>query len=383
MSSFAQTSTRICLGLILPGAGLTAVLLALYAYAAWYPVSRRHLDRVSFRLLVYALLANLTFGIVFPIVTLRPSPGRECGLLVFLVNLSLMFSAGMFFCIGLNLPLVLAFNLNGQRMEKYYIMGTALISSVCNIMPYASGHLGWDTAAKQCWYRSTDPASRLRWFIGTQTVWLLLASFGEVVAFLIIVGHLLAYERLATGRRFCAEAKLDETYSSNISRNMRMRDPVVRNIIVRIGLYPFASCLLSISTSILDLHGLTHTAPTELNLRLSLADIALFSARALIYGLLAATDPSFLRAMRELHPGSKNSSHLDSSSQGAPPCFSTVLELPLTTVESGNGKHDMLESLELGQTTKGNGGIPEHGGEEEQAMHSPGAFVVNNIVCHI
>ncbi|KAJ7837130.1 hypothetical protein B0H13DRAFT_2105918 [Mycena leptocephala] len=275
MSSFAQTSTRICLGLIFPGTGLTVVLLALYAYAAWYPVSRRYLDRVSFRLLVYALLANLSFGIVFPIIVLDEPFGWECGFLMFLVNLSLMFSAGMFFCIGINLPLVLAFRLNGQRMEKYYIMGTTLISSVCNIIPYASGQLGLDTATKLCWYRNTGLASRLRWFIGTRTVWVLLASFGEVVAFLIIVGHLVAYERLATGHRFRAEAK------------------VHRNIILRIGLYPFVSCLLSISTSILDLHLLSSTAQTDLNSRVNLADIALFSARPLIYGLLAATDPRF------------------------------------------------------------------------------------------
>ncbi|KAJ7916939.1 hypothetical protein B0H13DRAFT_1996512 [Mycena leptocephala] len=207
---------------------------------------------------------------------------------MFLGNLSLMFSAGMAFCIGLNLLLVLAFSLNGQRMEKYYITGTALIISVCNIVPYAFGQFGWNTDAEMCWYRSTDPASRLRWFIGTQTVWLLLASFGEVVAFLIT---------------------------------------------------------------------------------------------------------SFLRAMRELHPGSKTWSDSNSSTQGAAPCFSTFLELPLTNVESESGKDDMLESLELGQTTKGNGGTPEVGGEEEwaglpvhplnSAMHSPDAFVKNNIACHL
>ncbi|KAJ7041353.1 hypothetical protein C8F04DRAFT_1079837 [Mycena alexandri] len=382
MSSLAQNSARICLGLILPGAGLTVVLLALYAYAARYPVSRKHLDRVSFlpshlpTKPTNPSFRSLTFGIVFLI-------------------LSLEFSAGMFFCIGINLPLVLTFNLNGQQMEKYYIMGTALISSVCTIMPYASGQFEWDSAANQCWWRSTDLASRLRWFVGTQTFWLLFASFGEVVAFLITVGHLVAYERLATDLRFRADAKLHETYSSSISRNLRLRDPVVRNIILRIGKLPSAFQALEIATKTTDRPVPLRVMSTEhiYNLKLGLADIALFSARALIYGLLAATDPSFLRAMRELHPGSKNSSNLDSSTQGAAPCFSTILEFPLTTVESGRGKHDMLESLELGQTTKGNGGTPEHGGEEERAglpvhaldpvMHSPGGFVINNIISHI
>jgi hypothetical protein len=97
--------------------------------------------------------------------------------------------------------------------------------------------------------------------------------------------------------------------------------------------------------------------------------------------------------MREPHPGSKNSSDLDSSTQGAAPCLSTALELPLTTFESESGRSDILESLELRQTAKGNGGIPENGGEEgraglpgyalDPAMHGPGASVINNVICHI
>jgi hypothetical protein len=34
----------------------------------------------------------------------------------------------------------------------------------------------------------------LRWLIGTQTVWILLASVGEVGAFLIILGYLIVNE---------------------------------------------------------------------------------------------------------------------------------------------------------------------------------------------
>jgi hypothetical protein len=96
--------------------------------------------------------------------------------------------------------------------------------------------------------------------------------------------------------------------------------------------------------------------------------------------------------MRELQPGSKTSSDSNSSTQGAAPCLSTFLELPSTTVESESGKDDMLESLELGQTTKWNRGTPEVCGEERaglpvhplnSAMHSPDAFVMNNIACQI
>jgi hypothetical protein len=52
------TSSRIIVGLITPGFGLTVVLLALFQYVARNPVSRRYVDRVSFRLLTYALMAQ-------------------------------------------------------------------------------------------------------------------------------------------------------------------------------------------------------------------------------------------------------------------------------------------------------------------------------------
>ncbi|KAJ6535864.1 hypothetical protein DFH09DRAFT_1283969 [Mycena vulgaris] len=313
MTSPDAHSTWVILALILPGAGLTIIVLALCAYAAWNPVSRKHLDRVSFRLLVYALLANLIFGVVFPIGMLDVHPGWQCDFVSFLLSLSLLFSAGMFFCIGINLPLVLHHNVNGQRMEKYYLIGTAVVSGVCNIVPYASGHLGFD-----------EP-SRMGWFIGTQTVWILLVSFGEVVAFLIMVRHLVAY--LVTKSRFREARKLSATYSSCASLS---NINTFRNIIIRIGklhssladsqldrdhnqactprfLSPEHLHLSLGSNSRLNLMGALPFPIIRTSKELLTPDLVLFSSRPLIYGLLAATDPSLIRALRELYPRSKKS----------------------------------------------------------------------------
>ncbi|KAJ6533313.1 hypothetical protein DFH09DRAFT_850683, partial [Mycena vulgaris] len=109
-------------------------------------------------------------------------------------QLSLMFSAGMFFCMALNLPLVLVYRVNGQRMEKYYILGTSVVCSACAMSAYASGSLGWNAFSQVCWYRSDDPATMLRWIIGTRTLWILLVSVGEVIAFLTIMGYIIAYQ---------------------------------------------------------------------------------------------------------------------------------------------------------------------------------------------
>jgi hypothetical protein len=46
------------LGFTMPGIFLSVVVLIAFAFAAWKPVSRPHLDRVSFRLLTYAIIAK-------------------------------------------------------------------------------------------------------------------------------------------------------------------------------------------------------------------------------------------------------------------------------------------------------------------------------------
>jgi hypothetical protein len=42
--------------------------------------------------------------------------------------------------------LVLAHDVNGQKMEKYYILGTTLVCLICNVTPYAAGKLGHATS---------------------------------------------------------------------------------------------------------------------------------------------------------------------------------------------------------------------------------------------
>jgi hypothetical protein len=98
-------SPRLILGLLIPGLVLTAALLALFGYAAWNIVSRRYLDRVSFRLLTYALVvqcvnllhrdqlythhASLIFGISLAMAFLGGYSDWKCSLLSFTTNVRL------------------------------------------------------------------------------------------------------------------------------------------------------------------------------------------------------------------------------------------------------------------------------------------------------
>jgi hypothetical protein len=51
-------------GFAIPSIVFTMLILGAYAWTAWNPVSRPHLNRVSFRLLVYALVAKYFYCIL-------------------------------------------------------------------------------------------------------------------------------------------------------------------------------------------------------------------------------------------------------------------------------------------------------------------------------
>ncbi|KAJ6462820.1 hypothetical protein DFH09DRAFT_1347497 [Mycena vulgaris] len=126
-------------------------ILATYAWTAYNPVSRPYLNRVSFRLLIYALIANLA-NAVCQIVLIHSGPGAVFNGISFSANVSYMFSGVMFFCMTLNLQLVLIHGVNGQKMEKYYILGALALPLACSIPPYAAGAFGvYDPM------RSTEP----------------------------------------------------------------------------------------------------------------------------------------------------------------------------------------------------------------------------------
>ncbi|KAJ7807623.1 hypothetical protein B0H14DRAFT_3764004 [Mycena olivaceomarginata] len=316
-----QIPMRIILGLIIPGFGLTAVLLALYGYAAWnvYVV---HLHRDQ---LYTPHHASFVFGISYPMSALGRYPDWRCSLLFFLSNSSIMFSACIFFCTALNIPLVVVFNFNGQAMEKYYVAGTTLICLICNVSPYASGNTGWDATAHTCWYNNPDP----------ETSWEIIFVVGELSAFLIIVGYLIAHEI-----HF-------------------LRRPAFRNIILRIGLYPLVSCVVKITVTVIDLR-LLRKHKVEIWESTKLDIISMFvgiprslAGRPLIYGLLAATDPfpflypssclhllSFIRALRALrHPEAEPETQFYSGNG----CLSTIVDIPPHEIS-----FDESESLDNG-----------------------------------
>ncbi|KAJ7108574.1 hypothetical protein C8R44DRAFT_293393 [Mycena epipterygia] len=269
--------------------------LGAYAWAAWNPISRPHLNRVSFRLLVYALVANLIYAISM-IAGTRLTAGAACNFNAFFANTCLMFAGIMFFCMALNLQLVLVHGVNGRKMERYYVLGGLILPVAFNCPSYAAGALGFYEANSTCWFNSRDPAVQLRWFVGTQAVWMFFMSACEVMSFLTIVGYMVVCHRITSG--------VAGTVTSSFPRPPTIPKPPIvlyRKIIMRIGLYPFFSCFFNITGCLLDLHQVQHPdLSQELNWRLGIVDLLIYVLRPLMYALLAATDPSFLHALHAL-----------------------------------------------------------------------------------
>ncbi|KAJ7908445.1 hypothetical protein B0H13DRAFT_2331427 [Mycena leptocephala] len=248
--------------------------------------------------------------------------------------------AGMFFCITVNLPLVLAYNVNGQKMEKYYTFGTAFLDS-----PEACGPREW-AAVDTCWYSETDAAETLRWLIGTQTVWILLTCVGEVGAFLIIVGYVIAYE--VETRGFQANTQLGVTYTSEGSRRPGSTILRFRHIILRI-------------------------------------DLSINAGRLLIYVLLAATDPFVpCSSASSCSPSFAHHTHYDTLNPtprqgrtmhdiGVPSgCLSTVIiEMPPDEVETYPGWFGKQAAGDESQTDTGT----STAGAEEWYTGSDGGLV--------
>ncbi|KAJ7868447.1 hypothetical protein B0H13DRAFT_2670274 [Mycena leptocephala] len=346
-SSFDDPLRDLALGILIPGIVLSAMVLMAFAYTASQRRSRPHLHRVSFRLLVYALVSDFILSVtLIPVETLLTGPisPAGCTFAAFANSASLLFSACMYCCMALNLQLVLIHGVNGLMMEKYYVIGSFLLVGVCNIIPLAAGQFK-GLYEDLCWFSNPNPVLRFRWIFGTQSFWIFFMASSELLCFVILISHMLRLRMSVNRMRSDTSAEINALQHTAYSAA-----PIVqfRRIILRITLYPFFSCILNFSGAILDLYLSKHLENTELNARLNVLDHCIFNARPLLYAVLAATDPSFIRAigaLRNRHPstGSDGSSTAKSQSQSlslTTPSFYTV-----TLADGNKSEGESAESM--------------------------------------
>ncbi|KAJ7348591.1 hypothetical protein DFH08DRAFT_779030 [Mycena albidolilacea] len=274
------------------GAGLCFLVLVIIAAVWSYPKSRAHLDRVSFRVVIYVVFANMLFGTASAIGGTRAGPGFLCGFSIFILQLTLQFSGFLLFSIALNLQLVVVHGKNGQRLEKYYLIGSALLAFALVIPPYAAHQYGWDPLEQDCWYTNDDRSQRIAWQVGTQTAWTFLTVIGELICSTKVLIFLFRHDlrlrkvfTLATGSMFHASR------ASSTAPQM-IKATKYKSVILRVALYPAFSCVVNLLSIATVLHstianGIHNT--TDYNVLL-LSDF-LYGGRAIVYGLLAASDP--------------------------------------------------------------------------------------------
>ncbi|THU95969.1 hypothetical protein K435DRAFT_665418 [Dendrothele bispora CBS 962.96] len=283
------------------GAGLCFVVLVM-SFVVWlHPKSRPYLDRVSWRIVVWALAANMIFAIASAVGgQLTESAESLCGFSIFVLQLMLQFSSFLLFSISLNLQFVIIYNFRGQSLERFYIAASAVMAIILAVPPYATGVYGWDPLEGDCWYSNKNPNKRLIWQISTQMLWTALTAFGEIVTSGYVIIWMLRYNVSTESMQVTLiQNNMNPSSSHAYTKHLQLppqsyiiRSIDYRHIVLRIALYPLVSCLVNVLSVFTALHstvakGINNSSDYNI---LLLSDF-LYGGRAIAYAILAASDP--------------------------------------------------------------------------------------------
>ncbi|KAJ4466762.1 hypothetical protein J3R30DRAFT_3583500 [Lentinula aciculospora] len=314
MSSFVFTnemalaSNHLWMFTSIIGASMCFVVLILICSIALHPVSRPHLDRVSFRILAFALAVNTVFGIVNAIGGSFTGPTWTCGFTIWILQLTLQLSSFLMFSIALNMQLVIVHGINGQRMEKFYMLGSVTISLAVTIPAYATKQYGWDPLVQDCWYANSNQTERFAWQIGTQLFWTLLTVLGETTSSLVVVIYMFN-NRTVGGLSTSSSSHLQQGSSSTQSNKFLSHASRYKKVLFRIALYPFTSMIMNLLSVMCVIHATITGGEHNMNdYRILLLSDFLYGGRAVVYALLTTADPAFLSAWKALLDHKRQSS---------------------------------------------------------------------------
>ncbi|KIK62668.1 hypothetical protein GYMLUDRAFT_242316 [Collybiopsis luxurians FD-317 M1] len=296
----------------IPGTCLCFLDLVAYGTVSFYPRARQHLNRVSFRLLVYALISNVVYGIAFSTTAAQTGPGTLCTFGAFAVNLTLSLATLFTTCIAINLQLVLVHCVTGRKMEKYYVGGTILLALALTVPTYALDQFGWDEANSTCWFKNSNDHSRLNWLIGTQSLWIALAATVETICSAVVLVWMYRFhtatksiqDATQVSKWTSIQGAMTTNYTRGMSYNLSTRVISLackyRYVVLRIMLYPIVSLMVNFSTVALDLNSTIVGTSDEFQYRLLVLDLCLYGFRTATYAVLAILDPGFTKAFREV-----------------------------------------------------------------------------------
>ncbi|KAJ7150321.1 hypothetical protein C8R46DRAFT_1229887 [Mycena filopes] len=321
--------------------GACFCFLVLLLIAALYarPSTRKFLDRVSFRIMVYALMCNMLHGIATAVCAFQTADSAACGFSVWLIMLTLQCGSWLIFGIALNLQCVLIHGLDGRVMEKFYILGALTLAICVTVPPLATKQYGWDPLNEACWMTATEPKERLRWQLGSQVLWTLFAAVGESIVFVTVVGYMFRHQvvfvsssssripsltshpmQIVHGRRIHKAIRALKGPAPVDAKTRTLKHATeYRKVIIRVSLYPMVSIVLNGITVACDLFlSVSGSISTRTDLNVSTLNNLMYGLRPSIYALLAISDPALIRAVRSLLRH-RDSSSVDHSSHTSAP----------------------------------------------------------------
>ncbi|KAF9255444.1 hypothetical protein L218DRAFT_1035465, partial [Marasmius fiardii PR-910] len=244
------------------GISLCTLVILVAAILSLHPSSRQVTDRVSFRVMIYALCATVIYLAAMLLSNLSDQMCRIGGSVVILLTeelkAALQVTSFLFFSIGLNLQLVMIHKIDGTKMEKYYVGGSLFLAILLGVIAYLSGQI------MECYIRG----------IGWQVF------------------------NPGPGRDTAP-------IESGLSASHHYRKPLgpkqYRNIVLRIALYPFSSLttlgVITAGTLTVVTKGLNDQSDWKPLLALRV----FYLARGTIYGVIAASDPAITHGLKVLY----------------------------------------------------------------------------------
>ncbi|KAG7093481.1 hypothetical protein E1B28_007156 [Marasmius oreades] len=273
---------------------LIAILLSLH------PLSKQKTDRVSFRIMIYALCGSVVYSITMNLVN-RVHGQTACRVTGSSTVFGLHLSSFLFFCIGLNLQLVMIHGIDGAKAEKYYVWGSLSLALVLSVVAYVSKQVVYDSTQMGCYYYDPNPVRGFWWRMGMQNIWSFLTMAGELVTFCSVVIYMIRVKVFSPGPGRATIAPR----SQGISASHQYRKPLgprqYRNVVLRISLYP----LSSLATSGISAIGNISSPYQGMNSRSDWIAVSAFRAaflfRGTVYALVAAADPAITQGLKVLY----------------------------------------------------------------------------------
>ncbi|ESK82468.1 hypothetical protein Moror_8552 [Moniliophthora roreri MCA 2997] len=312
-------------GVVVTNVTCSAVLI-LIAIVLIHPASRSLADRVSFRITTYAMVASM--GQCAAGVALFKVPKSQCAFPMWLSMFTWTLSAFLFFCIALNLQLVLVHGVNGQQMEKYYVGVSLLLAITLSVPPFAADQYGWDPLFDICWYRSSDISERLKWQIFSEYSRSILCVVCELVSFSVVIWYLFR-------RRIFLRARRQS--QSNSHDTVSVRHDLLTKVVLRTALYPVVSLVVNIMTMSVSILANSSGSDAKTDYLMLLVGPIIWIIRIAVYSLLAVTDPSLLRGLRAIRESRRQTqSGIYGSSTFSPVPLSSIGQLTEITTEQMN-----------------------------------------------